>query len=69
MAQGGKVNTNPSRAGMHYLPEVPCIVVKSYEEPIKGPYTRTSWETVDLVLFWLSGCAVGLTVALIATGN
>ena len=59
MAQGGKVNTNPSRAGMHYIPET----------GIEGPYTRTSWETVDLVLFWLSGVAIGLTVALIATGN
>jgi len=58
MAQGGKV----------YLHE-PVIAVQSYEEPINGPYTRTSWETVDLVLFWLSGCAVGLIVALLATGN
>ena len=59
MAQGGKVNTNPSRASQHYTPDM----------GLEGPYTRTSWETVDLVLFWLSGCAVGLIVALLATGN
>ena len=69
MAQGGKVNTNHSRAGMHYLPEVPCIVVKSYEEPINGPYTREDWQLVDLVLFWLSGLAIGLVIGLIVTGN
>ena len=59
MAQGGKVNTNPSRAGMHYIPET----------GLEGPYTREDWQTVDLVLFWLSGVAIGLIVALLATGN
>jgi len=31
--------------------------------------TREDWQTVDLVLFWLSGVAIGLIVALLATGN
>ena len=35
---------------------------------LHGPYTRTSWETFDLVMVWLSGVAVGVTVTLIATG-
>ena len=62
MAQGGKVKSQ------HYLHES-VIAVQSYEEPINGPYTRTSWETVDLVLVWLSGLAIGLVIGLIVTGN
>jgi hypothetical protein len=59
MAHGGKVNTNPSRAAMHYKPE-PAIF---------GPYTHEGWQLVDLVMVWLSGCAIGVVLTLIATGN
>jgi hypothetical protein len=59
MAHGGKVNTNPSRVSQHYIPDT----------GVEGPYTRTDWQLVDLVLVWLSGCAVGVTLALIVTGN
>lgn len=59
MAHGGKVNTNPSRAGMHYKPDT----------GLHGPYTRTEPTLTDMLLIWLSGFAIGLTVALIATGK
>ena len=59
MAQGGKVNSNPSRVSQHYIPDT----------DIEGPYKREDWELTDLVLVWLSGATVGFTVALIVTGN
>lgn len=63
MAQGGKVNYRehyaPPRADDHL----------ARDTGMSGPYTRTAWQTVDLVLVWLSGCAVGVTLTLIATGN
>jgi hypothetical protein len=59
MAHGGKVNTNPSRAPAHYTPDTGLHV----------PYTREHANLADMVLIWLSGFAIGLTVALIATGN
>lgn len=54
MAQGGKVNYRE-----HYKPDT----------GVSGPYTRTTWQTVDLVLVWLSGVAVGVVLTLMVTGN
>jgi len=54
MARGGKVQYREN-----YKPDT----------GVSGPYTRTSWETVDLVLVWLSGLAIGLVIGLIVTGN
>jgi hypothetical protein len=36
---------------------------------VSGPYTRTHVNLADMVLIWLSGCAIGLAIGLIVTGN
>ena len=36
---------------------------------LDGPYKPTKPTLADLTLLWLSGVAVGLIIALIATGN
>ena len=59
MAHGGKVNTNPSRAPAHYTPDT----------GLSGPYTREHASLADMVLIWLSGCAIGVVLTLLATGN
>jgi hypothetical protein len=56
MAHGGKVNFREN-----YTP--------TRDTGLEGPYARTTWETFDLVLVWLSGLAVGVAATLIATGN
>ena len=53
MAQGGKVNTNPSRAPAHFTPDdLPprmCLA--------------------DMVFLWVSGCACGIVLTLVAVGQ
>jgi hypothetical protein len=56
MAHGGKVNYRE-----HYAPP--------RDTGLYGPYTRMNTTTADLVLVWLSGCAVGVVLTLLATGQ
>jgi hypothetical protein len=45
----------------HYTPP--------HDTGLHGPYTRKYANFADLVLVWLSGCAVGVVLTLMATGN
>jgi hypothetical protein len=53
MAHGGKVHLNPSHAPAHYIPE---------DLPPR-------MCLADMVFLWLSGCACGIVLTLIAVGQ
>jgi len=53
MANGGKTMLNPSRAPAHYIPDE----------------VAPRMCFADMVLLWLSGCACGIVLTLIAVGQ